>query len=78
MSPKNSRFYEVVVDISIEDSKGRVKKTKSKYLIDAVDTNQAEKNTMKLMEGTMYDWEIYSITQSKISEVYVDSLDDEE
>lgn len=78
MSPKNSRFYEVVVDISIEDSKGRIKKTKSKYLIDAVDTNQAEKNTMKLMEGTMYDWEIYSITQSKISEVYVDSLDDEE
>lgn len=78
MSPKNSRFYEVVVDISIEDSKGRVKKTKSKYLIDAVDTNQAEKNTMKLMEGTMYDWEIYSITQSKISEVYIDSLNDEE
>ena len=77
MSPKNSRFYEVVVDISIEDAKGRLKKTKSKYLIDAVDTNQAEKNTMKLMEGKTDDWEIFSITQSKISEVYIDGLEEE-
>ena len=29
-----------------------------------------EKNTMKLMEGTMYDWEIVGINLSKIKEVF--------
>lgn len=77
MSPKNSRFYEVVVNISTEDSKGRIKQNKIKYLIDAVDTNQAEKNTMKLMEGTTDDWEIFSISQSKISEVYIEGIEEE-
>lgn len=75
MSP-NDKFYEVVVCISEEDNKGRIKKNNVKYLIDAPDTNKAEKNTMKLMEGTMSDWEILSISLSKIKEIYLPELDD--
>ena len=75
MSPEN-KFYEVVVCISEEDNKGRIKKNNCKYLIDAADTNQAEKNTMKLMEGTMSDWEIISISLSKIREIYLPSLEE--
>ena len=71
MSPKN-KFYDVVVSISTEDSKGKVKKNNVKYLIDAIDTNQAEKHTMKLMEGTLDDWEILSISVSKVKEIYVE------
>jgi len=76
MSPEN-KFYEVVVCILEEDNKGRIKKNNVKYLIDAADTNQAEKNTMKLMEGTMNDWEIMSISVSKIKEIYMPNLDND-
>lgn len=70
MTPKNNRFYEVTVSIEAEDNKGRLKKQSVKYLIDAADTSMAEKNTMKLMEGTMFDWEIVGINLSKIKEIY--------
>lgn len=76
MSPKD-KFYEVSVSISTEDAKGKVKKTVYKYLIDAADTNQAEKNTYKLMDGTMDDWEIIGINRSKISEIYMEGLEDD-
>ena len=76
MSPQN-KFYEVSIKLEFEDSKGRIKKEVKKYLVDAADTNQAEKNTMKLMEGTMFDWEIVGINLSKICEIYMDNLDEE-
>lgn len=69
MTPKN-RFYDVVVSIEEVLDNGKVKKSSVKYLVDAADTNEAEKNTMKLMDGTMSDWEITSISLSKIREVY--------
>jgi len=71
MSPKN-KFYEVSVSISTEDNKGRIKKNVVKYLVDGADTSQAEKNTYKLMEGTMDDWEIIGINRSKIQEIYIE------
>lgn len=70
MTPKNNRYYEVTVSIETEDNKGRLKKQSVKYLIDSADTAMAEKNTMKLMEGTMFDWEIIGINLSKIKEIY--------
>jgi hypothetical protein len=75
MSPKN-KFYEVTVLISEEDNKGRIKKNSTKYLIDAQDTREAENNTMKLMEGTMSDWEIIGINISKIKEIYLPDIED--
>ena len=63
MSPKYGRYYEVIVSIEAEDEKGKLKKQSVKYLIDAVDTAMAEANTMKLMEGTMGDWEIIDLQQ---------------
>ena len=70
MLPKHNRYYEVLVSLEIEDDKGKIKKQNIKYLVDAADTTMAEKNTMKLMEGTMYDWEIVGINLSKIKEVF--------
>ena len=70
MSPKYNRYYEVLVSLEVEDDKGRIKKQNVKYLVDAAYTTMAEKNTIKLMEGTMYDWEIVGINLSKIKEVF--------
>ena len=71
MSPQY-KFYEVTVQIETVDEKtGKAKKKNEKYLIDACDTNMAEKNTFKLMENTMFDWEIVGINLSRVQEVFV-------
>lgn len=71
MSGANNRFYEVSVCMEEEDNKGKTKKTVYRYLVDAADTVMAEKNTMKLLEGTMCDWEIIGINLSRIKEVFI-------
>ena len=57
MDPKHGRYYEVNVLMELEDDKGRIKEQSVKYLVDADDTTMAEQNTMKLLDGAMYDWE---------------------
>ena len=64
-------FYDVVVSMIIVDDKGREKKSNEKYLIDASNIVEAEKNVTKLLDGTMSDWEIVSISVSKTKEVWV-------
>lgn len=64
-------FYDIVVSMIIVDDKGREKKSNEKYLIDASNIVEAEKNLTKLLDGTMSDWEIVSISVSKTKEVWV-------
>lgn len=64
-------FYDVVVSMIIVDDKGREKKSNEKYLVDASNIVEAEKNITKLLDGTMSDWEIISISVSKTKEVWV-------
>lgn len=64
-------FYDVIVSMIIVDDKGREKKSNEKYLIDASNIVEAEKNLTKLLNGTMSDWEIVSISVSKTKEVWV-------
>ena len=64
-------FYDVVVSMIIVDEKGREKKSNEKYLVDASNIVEAEKNVTKFLDGTMSDWEIVSISVSKIKEVWV-------
>ena len=64
-------FYDVVVSMIIVDEKGREKKSNEKYLVDASNIVEAEKNVTKLLDGTMSDWEIVSISVSKTKDVWV-------
>ena len=64
-------FYDVVVSMIIVDDKGKEKKSNVKYLVDASNIVEAEKNVTKLLYGTMSDWEIVSISVSKTKEVWV-------
>ena len=64
-------FYDIVVSMIIIDDKGREKKSNEKYLIDASNIVEAEKNLTKLLDGTMSDWEIVSISVSKTKEVWI-------
>ena len=64
-------FYDIVVSMIIVDDKGREKKSNEKYLVDASNIVEAEKNVTKLLDGTMSDWEIVSISVSKTKVVWV-------
>ena len=70
MIPKD-RFYQVVIKIETEDENtGKFKKCKKVHLVDAKDTNEVVSKVSKEMQGCLEDWEIVSISISKICCVY--------
>ena len=67
------RFYQVTIEIEKEDeTTGKLKKCKEVHLVDAKDTNEAASKVQKEMQGCLGDWEIISISISKIGCVYGD------
>ena len=72
MIPKD-RFYQVTIEIEKEDeTTGKFKKCKEVHLVDAKDTNEVAFKVSKEMQGCLGDWEIISISISKIGCVYGD------
>jgi hypothetical protein len=63
-------FYQVTVEIEMDTEKGGTKKVKETHLVDAVNPTEVEKKVAEVMDGTMYDWRISSMTISKIGVVY--------
>jgi hypothetical protein len=62
-----NRFYQVSVRIESEpDAKGRTKKSREVYLVDAADVIDAEKKISTEMEFTVGDWEITSISLARV------------
>lgn len=60
-------FYTGVVDIEVNvDDKGKTKKSKETYLIDAEDISDAEKKLISQLGTVNGDWDIVNITKSKI------------
>lgn len=62
-------YYTVVVKIKTEDAKGKVKTKSERYLVDALSVTEAESRVTAFMEGTMAEYEISSVGQSRIVEV---------
>lgn len=54
----------------MDNEKGGTKKVKETHLVDAVNPTDVEKKVAEVMDGTMYDWRISSMTISKIGIVY--------
>ena len=70
MIPKD-RFYQVTISIETEDeSTGKFKKCKEIHLVDAKDTNEVASKVSEEMHGRFEEWEIVSISISKIGCVY--------
>ena len=70
MIPKD-RFYQVAIQIEVEDENtGKLKKCKEIHLVDAKDTNEVASKVSKEMQFRLEDWEIVSISISKIGCVY--------
>lgn len=65
-----TKYTEVKVTFSIEDEKGKVKKTNVKYLVDAQSPTEAEARiTQKLIDDGETDFEVKDTKESKIFEV---------
>lgn len=70
------RWYNVKVEfISIDERTATEKKTASHFLVQACDFRNALENFVDGMKGTMADFEIASITETKIMDVFDAKLD---
>jgi hypothetical protein len=67
------KYFEVVVQTRTEseDSKGnvKVKKNSEVYLVDAMSVTEAEARVVKLFEGSIIEFEVVSVKNSKVLEV---------
>jgi hypothetical protein len=63
-----SKYWTVTVQFETEDNKGRVKKTKETYLVDAMSATEAEAAVYKELEGES-NFEVVRAGQSSILRV---------
>jgi hypothetical protein len=67
---KNFYWYTVMVQFVVEDEQtGKVKKVKENYLVKAVSVTDAETQVAKDLDGTMSDYRILTVNESKIIRV---------
>jgi hypothetical protein len=67
-----TKFYQVTVALETEDAKGKIKKVKELYLVDAMSCTEAEAKLVKKFrdEGVRNEFEVTKVTDTKILEVF--------
>lgn len=71
IDPEGDKWYRAkVMFITIDKKTGVEKKAASNMLVQASDFQRAVKNLEDGMKGTMSDWEIFSITETPILDIY--------
>ena len=65
------KFYQVTVAMETEDAKGKIKKVKELYLVDALSCTEAEAKIVKKFvdDGVRNEFEVTKVTETKILEV---------
>ena len=67
---KTYYWYTVTIQFLVEDEQtGKIKKVKENYLTKAISVTDAEASVIKDLEGTMGDFRILKIDESKIVRV---------
>lgn len=67
------QYFQVKVQFTVEDSKGKVKKQNVNYLVDAQSVTEAEARTVKfLTDNDEQAFEVKSASESKIFDVISD------
>lgn len=66
-----SKYYQVNVEIRVEDDKGKIKKQREQYLVDGVSCLDAETTVNKKFEqeGNNLDYTIKQVKETKFLEV---------
>lgn len=70
-APEADKWYSVrVAFITLDERSGKEKKTKAEYLVQAPEINHARTSFIEGMKGTLSDYEIVSIKETPILDVY--------
>lgn len=70
------KYYRVKVNfITIDEKTAKEKKTASYSIVPATDFDEAYANFLKAMKGTMADYEIESISETRYVDVYTVKVD---
>ena len=65
------KFYKAKLDfITIDEKTEKEKKSTVTYLVQAANLDEAKKNIIGVMDGTMIDYDIQSIAETKIMDVF--------
>ena len=65
------KWYAVRINfITLDERSGKEKKTKAEYLVQAAEINHARTSFIEGMKGTLADYEIVSIKETPIMDVY--------
>jgi len=67
-----AKFYSVLVSVEVEDAKGKIKKNKEQYLVDALSVTEAEAKLVKKFtdDGMRLEYEVVKVLETKIIEVF--------
>jgi len=67
-----AKYYSVIVAVEIEDAKGKLKKNKENYLVDALSVTEAETKLVNKFtkEGVNLEYEVVKVSETKILEVF--------
>lgn len=67
-----AKYYSVLVSVEIEDAKGKLKKNKENYLVDALSVTEAEAKLVSKFtkEGVNLEYEVVKVSETKILEVF--------
>jgi len=67
-----AKYYSVQVAIEVEDAKGKIKKQKENYLVDAMSVTEAEAKLVKkfVAEGVKLEYEVVKVSETNIIEVF--------
>ena len=69
--PSSDRYYKAkLAFITIDEKSGNEKRQNVNYLVNAENFNQAVKNVYEVMGDTMIDYEIISIAETQIMDVF--------
>jgi hypothetical protein len=67
-----AKFYSVLVAVEVEDAKGKIKKNKENYLVDALSCTEAEAKLVQkfVTEGVNLEYEVVKVSETRILEVF--------
>lgn len=62
-------FYQAKVKVKQEDDKGKIKKATEVFLVDAESVTEVEVIVTKEYFGVNFDWELMSVSETKVVKV---------
>jgi len=67
-----AKYYSVTVAVEVEDAKGKIKKQKENYLVDALSVTEAEAKLVDKFtkDGMRLEYEVVKVSETKIIEVF--------